>query len=482
VPENQLTFFVAPPAKTGDAKMADAKLAELQEKKNTAATAIQELGNRQDKWTAEDRGQWDTLNKEYDATAAALTARREELTNSEAIQKRLKEIEDRQKEVTGDKPIGLDEGRRREADPVFIAAKSERDAALRFQAWAMTQRGMDIREEHREACKSAGFNPATKELEISTSRQYGNPGWTCGGVPMQREVRVGLDVATSGAGKETIPAGFMAELEKKTLAYGHVRQVCRVIQTPTGNSMPWPVVDDTSNVAAILAEATTISTSVDPTFSAITFLAYKLSSKPVFVSSEIVQDSAFNLATEIGGLIGERFGRGENVYFTTGTNSSQPQGVVNCSGTGVTSAAATAFTADELLALIHSLDPSYRALPSTGFMMHDSVLLYVRKFKDANGQYLWQPGMQAGVADRLAGYPVAINQQMTGTTSSLPVSATKHVLFAAFEKYVIRDIGGVRMYHLTERYRDVDQDCFVAFKRLDARALNTSAVKALLQS
>jgi HK97 family phage major capsid protein len=313
--------------------------------------------------------------------------------------------------------------------------------------------------------------------------RYGDPSFSCGGVQGPREIRAGLDVATSGAGQETIPEGFMANLEKKTLAYGDVRRVARVIQTASGNDMPWPVVTDTANEAAILSEATTIGTSVDPTFSAITLKAFKLSSKPVFVSSEIMQDSAFNLASELADMIGTRFGRGETTYFTTGTDGgTQPQGIVAAAGTGVTSAAATAFTADELFGLIHSLDPSYRALPSCGFMFHDTALLYIRKFKDANGQYLWQPGMAMGVPDRIAGYPYAINQKMEALVSNVPVTAKKHVLFGAFEKYIIRDAGGVRMYHLTERYRDVDQDCFVAFKRVDGRALNADAIKVLLQS
>jgi len=481
----------------------DAKLKELQEKKNAASIAIKELGNRQDKWTAEDRTQWDAVNKEYDDTAAALTARNEELKGAAAVQARLKEIEDRQKEVNGDKGGGFDGDKRRELDPERAVSRELERRATAFQGWALAQAGMELRKEHQETCRDFNFNPSsTKEillgpdgslhraiggsdncdLPIGTARrQYGEPTWSAGGRQTQREVRVGLDVATSGAGLETIPEGFMNMLEKKTLAYGSVRQVAKVVQTATGNSLPWPVVDDTGNVAAILAEATTIGTSVDPTFSAITMVAYKLSSKPVFVSAEILQDSAFNLASELAELMGVRFGRGENVYFTTGSGS-QPQGLITQAGTGKTSAAATAFTGDELIDLVHSLDPSYRALPSTGFMMKDDVVAYVRKFKDANGQYLWQPGMQAGVPDRIYGYPVIVNQQMTGLTSGVPVTATKHVLFGAFEKYLVRDAGGTRMYHLTERYRDVDQDCFVAFKRIDGRCLNTAAFKVLLQA
>lgn len=462
----------------------DAQLAALQEAKNKAAVAVQELAKRQSEWTAEDKAKWDELNGAYDKAAEAVTARRDELTASEAVQKRLAEIEADSKASRGGKVNEFDGDKRREADPEFRVAKRDHQRALVFQSWCLAQSRMDLRDEHREACRELGFNPNTKEIELGGGfdKRYGEPAWSCGGIQQQREVRAGLDVATSGAGLETIPEGFMYALEKKTLAYGSVRQVAKVVPTASGNSMPWPVVDDTANVAAILAEATTIGTSVDPTFSAITMLAYKLSSKPVFVSAEILQDSAFTLATELAELIGIRFGRGENVYFTTGTNSSQPQGVVTAAGTGVTSASATAFTADELMDLIHSLDPSYRALPSTGFMMKDNVTQYVRKFKDANGQYLWQPGMVAGIPDRICGYPVIVNQQMTGLTSNVPVTATKHVLFGAFEKYLVRDAGSIRMYHLTERYRDVDQDCFVAFKRIDGRALNTAAFKVLLQA
>jgi len=463
----------------------DAKLKELQETKNAKATAIKDLASRQDKWTAEDRAAWDVVNKEYDDTAAALVARDAELKSAAAVQARLKAIEDEQR-ATG-KPIGVDANDRREADPERRQSRALETRANAFQAWCLAQSGMELREEHREALRVTGINPAAKEIPLfaeETNFRYGDPAWSCGDGTrqQQREIRAGLDVATSGAGLETIPEGFMAMLEKKTLAYGSVRQVAKVVQTASGNSMPWPVVDDTANVAAILAEATTIGTSVDPTFSAITLLAYKLSSKPVFVSAEILQDSAFNLASELADMIGTRFGRGENVYFTTGTNSSQPQGVVAAAGTGVTSAAAAAFTADELIGLVHSLDPSYRSLPSCGFMMKDDVIAYIRKFKDANGAALWQPGMTLGIPDRIYGYPVIANQQMTGLTSNVPVTATKHVLFGAYEKYIVRDAGPTRVYHLTERYRDLDQDCFVAFKRIDGRALNAAAFKVLLQA
>lgn len=460
----------------------DAKLKELQEQKNKLATEIRELGDKQAEWTAEHRAQWDTLNKSYDDTAAALVARKEELTNSEAVQARLKAIEAEQKTALNDGKIGLDGDRRREADPETIVRKASELHAVALQAWMRADAGLDLTDEHRSACQQLGVKPGSREIQLPATYSYGQPAWCSRMHQGTRELRVGLDVATSGAGKETIPAGFMYELEAVTLAYSSVRNVCRVVATPTGNAMPWPKVDDTSNAGVLLAEATTFGTSVDPTFSAVTFNAYKYSSKPVFVSYEILRDSAFNLGSLIAGMLGERLGRIEGSETTTADGSAKPLGIVTAAGTGVTSATATAFTADELFNLVHSLDPSNRMGASVGFMMHDTALLYIRKFKDANGMYLWQPGLMAGEPDRLLGYPVSINQHMEPLVSNVPVTAKKHVLFGDFSKFVIRDVATPRFKRLDERYADTDQVAFIAFKEIDSDTIKASALKVLLQA
>lgn len=457
---------------------------ELQEQKNKLATEIRALADRQADWTAEDRASWDALNSDYDAATAAITEERSKLEASEAVQKRLAEIEAETRQNLGDRRIGVDAGDRRAFDPQRqhdVASRADL-RALAVQGWLRAGESKPLTSEQRDACRRLGVNANGTELVLRSALDYGRPGWTCQGRQIPREIRAGLDVATSGAGLETIPEGFMYELERRTLEFAHTRQVCRVIKTASGNAMPWPTVNDTSNTGALLAEATTISTSVDPTFAAVTFNAYKYSSKPILISQELLEDSAFNMATEIAGLLGERLGRIEGSQTTTGSGSSQPNGIVTAAGTGVTSASATAITADEILGLVHSVDPSYRMGSSVGFMMNDSVLLYIRKLKLADGQYLWQPGFQMGAPDMLLGYPVTINQAMTGTSSGLPVTATKHVLFGDFSKYVIRDVAEVRFYRLDERYRDLDQTAFVAFKRLDGDAIQAAALKVLLQA
>lgn len=462
---------------------------ELQEKKNAAAAAFREYHAKHDKeWNPEHEANWQRLNDEHDAAAKALT---DYISSERASAERalkLKAIEDEGRAINGDRRIGPDEDRRREESPENRAAAIQHSQALAMQAWACTrQRVSDFRmtEEHRAACKQWGVNPNDEEIGFGELKpKYSRKAaWLCnGGVPSTREVRVGLDISTSGAGMETIPEGFMPELVKVTLEYAHVSNVCRILQTDSGNPIPWPKADDTGNAGVLLAAATTIGTSVDPTFSAVTFSAYKMSSTACFVANELLQDSAFNLSSELADMLGERLGRVEGTYSTTGTGSSQPKGIVACAGTGVTSAAAAAFTSDELIDLVHSLDISNRNGDSVGFMMHDTAVKYVRKIKDANGQYLWQSGMGAGSPDTLLGYRVVTNQAMEPLVSNVPVTAKKHVLFGDFRRFIVRYAGGIRFYHLKERYRDVDQDAFVAFRRFDSNTTKASALKVLLQA
>lgn len=103
---------------------------------------------------------------------------------------------------------------------------------------------------------------------------------------------------------------------------------CDVITTNTGNALPFPVSDDTGNVATIVGEASSVS-ELDATANQITLGAYKITSGLVKASLELLQDSAFDVEDWLAGLFGERFGRGLEAYFTTGSGSSQPTGILN---------------------------------------------------------------------------------------------------------------------------------------------------------
>src|SRR5215831_1348635 len=337
-------------------------------------------------------------------------------------------------------------------------AEHERRVSTTIQGWLrMAKPGAELDQEHVDCAKALGIpDLRAGQIDIPIIKDYRK---------FQREFR-DLNVTTTSAGKETIPAGFIYNLEQALLAYGGVRQNATVIRTDSGNTLPYPTMNDTSNKGAILAEATSFGTSVDPTFSQLVLGAFKYSSKPIFMSYELTQDSAFDLGALVGDWLGTRIARIQNDHFTTGAGTTLPKGLTVAGTLGKTAASMTAFLADELIDLVHSLDPAYR--PNASFMMSDPILAVIRKFKDTTNQYIWNPSYQMGVPDRLLGYRYTVNQSMATALTT----GQKLVLFGDFSKYLIRDVSTIRLVRLTERYADTDQIAFIAFMRSDGNLLD----------
>jgi len=447
-------------------------LKELRQKAGELAAQVKELASRQDAWTDEDRSKWAAINADYDANAAAIEAESKRLEQSQAVQDRLAEIEQQIRASRTEAAI-VDGEQRRQQNPEHVMRDAEETRAMALQGWLRRQNGLGVTERHVQAARECRMSIDSPQLDFNLRHTYGDPAWSVSG---RNEVR-NLNVGTPSAGGFTVPEGFVNNLERKLLAYGGPRNVATVIRTAAGNDLPWPTVDDTSNTGELLGEGASMGSSVDPTFGTVVLYAYKYSSKPVLISSELLEDSAFNMAALIGDMLGERLGRITGAQFTTGTNAAQPNGIVTASALGKTAASATAITSDELVDLMHSVDPAYRSM-ATGWMMHDGILQYIRKLKTGTGEYLWQPGLQNGIPDRLLGFPITINQHMQSTVAT----GTKTVLFGDFSKYIVRDVAAMRMYRLEELYRANDRTGFVVFTRHDGECIQTAAIKHMLQA
>ena len=102
------------------------------------------------------------------------------------------------------------------------------------------------------------------------------------------------------------------------------------MRTDSGNLMPWPTNNDTNNAATLISANTQVSEEDTP-FGQVQFSAYKFTTGMVQVPSELMEDSAFNLADELSSLLGTRIGRGQEAYFTTGTGIEAVSGVVGAS-------------------------------------------------------------------------------------------------------------------------------------------------------
>ncbi len=352
-------------------------------------------------------------------------------------------------------------------------ARNREDVRLARQAWARKQYRIPLTRAHVDACKRLKFDPRAKSLEL----RLGNPATRAERFTQQRALTV-----TTTAGGYLIPQDYSFELEQKLVDFSNVRGVCREVQTSDGAPLPWPTEDDTGNTGELLAINTEVAYA-DPTFASVTFGAFKFSSKGVLVPNELLQDSAFDVDSMIFGEIGTRIGRIQATHFTTGAGTTEPKGVVTCAAAGNTTALAAAFTGRELTLLAHEVDPAYRAAPGVGYMMKDDVVAYCLTLLDSTGRPLMRESFRDGTAQlMLNGYPVYVNQKMTGLTAAVPVTAQKHVLFGDFKKFIVRDAGSVRVMRLDERWAEKDQVGFIGFLRSDSNCVNTAAIKYMLQA
>lgn len=280
---------------------------------------------------------------------------------------------------------------------------------------------------------------------------------------------------TSGAaGGYAIPAGFLPEITKTLALWGPMLDgnLIRLLPTDTGNSLPWPTVNDTANTGEDHAENAGAADQ-DVTFGQKQLDAYSYDSGVVKVGFELLQDSAFDFETLLDDLFGDRLGRRVNAKLTTGTGTNQPNGIVTASGLGVTAASAVAITADELIDMFHSVDPAYREAPKCGWQFNDSTLKTIRKLKDGQGNYLWAMGdVKSGAPATLLDKPYRINQAMASIATGNRVA-----IFGDMNKYVTRLVKLYQMLRLNERYAENLQAGFIAWMRADGELSDGAAIK-----
>ena len=172
---------------------------------------------------------------------------------------------------------------------------------------------------------------------------------------------------------------------------------------------------------------------------------------------------------------GRRLGNAEEQAFLTGTGTGQPTGILtdtNGASAGSTAAKADTLTFDDLIDLFYSLKAPYRQ--NAVFLMNDDTVKAIRKMKDKNDQYIWQPSVQAGQPDRILNCPVYTSPFMPTMAAS-----NKPVLFGDFNYYWIADRQGRTFKRLNELYAVTGQVGFLGSQRVDAKVILPEAIKTL---
>lgn len=294
-----------------------------------------------------------------------------------------------------------------------------------------------------------------------------------------RQVETRAQTTTAAAGGYTVPQELFQSITKSMLAYGPMYDpgVTRELVTSGGGKITMPTVNDTAVTAEAHTEGATLTDDggKDVTFGEKQLDAFAFNTEWLRVSKELMDDSDFVIQTVIADLLGERLGRIANLQLTTGSGSSAPNGIVTASTEGVEAAATAAITGDEIIDLIHSVDPAYRTAPTVRFMFNDSTLKAIRKLKDGDGNYLWQMGnIQQGVPGSLLGYNYTINQQVASLGA-----AAKVMLFGDFGKYYVRKVGAPLIGAIQDK--DFWPGVGIAgYIRFDGELSDTAAVKHLI--
>lgn len=419
---------------------------DLIKKANEALYVMRDLGNRKKAegrdFTQDENEQFERADKDYMRYLGLIEEERKLADRERAIGE-MQPIEERTHKFTG-KAKGPDE--QEDAQDVR-GSKAYQRAFLRY----LTGNVQELTPEDRSLLQR-GFS----QLETRGTDPITTP-------------RSGV------YGGYAIPTGFSNELIATMKAYSGMLQAARLITTATGAPLEWPTLDDTAAVGELQTEGTAITVQ-DFTLGQKIHYAYTITDQ-VKVSLQWLTDEAL-LASELPMMIGTRLGRKVNDLLTDGDGSAKPTGILAAAGgasVGETAAAA-AISRDNIIDVIHSVNRAYRSGPSVAFMMADTTLAALKKLTvgTSDDRPLWQPDMINGTPGLLEGFPIVINDDFPAIGAG-----NKSIAFGAWSRYIIRQVGGVNVMRLDERYMDALLVGFVGYWRIDGKLMDSGAIKLI---
>lgn len=284
------------------------------------------------------------------------------------------------------------------------------------------------------------------------------------------DVRNALKIGTDSEGGYLVPDEYEHTLVQALEEENIFRKLAKVIRTSNGDRKI-PLVTAKGTASWMDEEGAFLES--DDEFGMTSISAYKLGTM-IKVSDELLNDSVFDLQSYIAGEFGRRIGAKEEEAFFIGDGVGKPTGVFAAAGggeTGVTTAGA-AIAFDDVMDLFYSLRAPYRK--KAVWTLNDSTVKALRKLKDGNGNYIWQPSVQAGVPDLILNRPYHTSSYIPDLTAGNKVMA-----FGDFSYYWIADRQGRSFKRLNELYAATGQVGFLASQRVDGKLILPEAVKIM---
>nr|DAV59587.1 MAG TPA: major capsid protein [Caudoviricetes sp.] len=372
-----------------------------------------------------------------------------------------------------------------EAAKAFLDSHTDKDGKLSEEDAAaydkMEKEVMDYtksieRLQRQEALDNKLYQPTTSPVKNNPSKPKGKGGFRATDeykssmlTALRTNFRQVSDVLEEG---NDANGGYLVpeEYDRRLIDVLDEENIMRTLGTTITTSGEHKInIAATKPAAAWIEEGAAIQFS-DATFGQKLLDAHKLH-VAIKITDELLYDNAFNLENYIITQFGKALANAEEDAFLNGDGTGKPKGLFQDAEVGVTTSAAS-ITSDNIIELVYSLKRPYRK--NASFIMNDQTIAALRKLKDNNNNYIWQPSYQAGEPDRLLGYTLH-----TSAFAPKQAAGAKAIAFGDFSYYNIGDRGVRSLQELKELFAGNGMVGYLMKERVDGLLVLPEAVKCL---
>jgi HK97 family phage major capsid protein len=287
-----------------------------------------------------------------------------------------------------------------------------------------------------------------------------------------------LDNALTG-GAFASPTSYVNELIKDIDNATVIRGLARVFNVGLGQTMGAPSLDNDVDDADWTAEIQAASETADIKFGERELTPHQLS-KLVKLSNKLIAGGTQSVEALVRERLAYKFGITQEKTFMSGTGANQPLGLFTASPLGISTSydistdnTTTAITGNGLMEALYDLKEGYQK--NATFLFHRLAVKQIRKLKDSNGQYLWQPALTGGNPNTILDKPYVTSEYVPNTfTTGLYVG-----LVGDFKYYWICDAQGVLIQVLKELYSLTNQTGYIARAWVDGMPVLGSAFRRI---
>lgn len=282
--------------------------------------------------------------------------------------------------------------------------------------------------------------------------------------------RAGLQMDSDVAGGYlVIPEVFVARLIQDLDRVVFMRGLATIFPLANGESLGAPSLDTDISDAEWTTELQTGTLDTALQFGKRRLTPHPLA-KRILVSKDLMRAAALSPEAIVRERMAYKFGTVEENAFMTGSGAAQPLGVFTAHADGISTArdvstdnTTTALTADGLINAKYALEAQWLMNPNLRWIFHRNVVRDIRKLKDGNGVYIWQPGLLVDRGDRILDVPLIMSEFAPST-----MTAGQYVgIIGDFSYYWIVDSFGLEIQRLVELYAATNQDGFHGRRKLD---------------